>query len=85
VKQHANTRDLVLDIPGMIEMASAVTTLYPGDIIGTGTPGGVGPVRAGDKLRVRIERVGEMTIDVVQGDSGYTPVFEKPYTLELSR
>ena len=43
VKQDANTRDLVLDIPGMIEMASSVMTLYPGDIIATGTPAGVGP------------------------------------------
>ena len=32
------TRDLVLDIPGMVEMASAVMTLHPGDIIATGTP-----------------------------------------------
>ena len=40
LRQSANTRDLVLDIPGMIETASAVMTLYPGDIIATGTPEG---------------------------------------------
>jgi 2-keto-4-pentenoate hydratase/2-oxohepta-3-ene-1,7-dioic acid hydratase in catechol pathway len=83
IRQHANTRDLVLDIPGMIEMASAVMTLYPGDIIATGTPAGVGQVRAGDKIRIHIERVGEMTIDVVQGTGGATPVFEQPYTPDI--
>jgi 2-keto-4-pentenoate hydratase/2-oxohepta-3-ene-1,7-dioic acid hydratase in catechol pathway len=83
LKQHANTRDLVLDIPGMIEMASAVMTLYPGDIIATGTPAGVGPVRAGDQIRIHIERVGEMTVPVVQGTDGYTPVFDTPYTPDI--
>jgi 2-keto-4-pentenoate hydratase/2-oxohepta-3-ene-1,7-dioic acid hydratase in catechol pathway len=83
LKQHANTRDLVLDIPGMIEMASAVMTLYPGDIIATGTPAGVGPVRAGDKVRIHIERVGEMSVDVVQGTTGGTPVFDTPYTPDI--
>lgn len=80
LRQHANTRDLVLDIPGMIEMASAVMTLYPGDIIATGTPAGVGPVRSGDTIRIAIERVGEMRVPVVQGDDGATPVFDAPYT-----
>lgn len=83
VKQHANTRDLVLDIPGMIEMASAVMTLYPGDIIASGTPAGVGVVRAGDKIRIQIERVGEMSVDVVQGTGGATPVFAQPYTPDI--
>lgn len=79
LRQHANTRDLVLDIPGMIEMASAVMTLYPGDIIATGTPAGVGPVQAGDKVRIQIERVGEMTVPVVQGTGGNAFIFDKPY------
>lgn len=83
IRQHANTRDLVLDIPGMIEMASAVMTLYPGDIIASGTPAGVGVVRPGDKVRIQIERVGEMTVDVVQGTGGGTPVFAQPYTTDI--
>lgn len=64
LRQNANTRDLIVDIPGMIELASKVATLYPGDIIATGTPEGVGPVKRGDKLRIAIEHVGEMTLDV---------------------
>lgn len=83
LKQHANTRDLVLDIPGMVEMAAAVMTLYPGDIIATGTPAGVGPVRSGDRIRIAIERVGEMSVDVVQGTQGATPVFDTPYTPDI--
>lgn len=82
-KQHANTRDLVLDIPGMVQMAAAVTTLYPGDIIATGTPAGVGPVSAGDTIRIVIERVGEMNVKVTQGNMGQTPVFAKPYTPDI--
>ncbi|OYX92584.1 MAG: fumarylacetoacetate hydrolase, partial [Novosphingobium sp. 35-62-5] len=72
LRQSANTRDLVLDIPGMIETASAVMTLYPGDIIATGTPEGVGPVKDGDTIRIVIDRIGEMRVPVVQGDLGMT-------------
>lgn len=79
LRQSANTRDLVLDIPGMIETASAVMTLQPGDIIASGTPEGVGPIVDGDKVRIWIENVGEMTVDVVQGSEGATEVFSHPY------
>lgn len=64
LRQSANTRDLIVEIPGMIELASSVATLEPGDIIATGTPEGVGPVRAGDQVRIAIDRVGEMTLAV---------------------
>jgi 2-keto-4-pentenoate hydratase/2-oxohepta-3-ene-1,7-dioic acid hydratase in catechol pathway len=64
LRQDANTRDLIVDIPGMIELASRVATLYPGDIIATGTPEGVGPVKSGDRVRIAIEHVGEMSLDV---------------------
>jgi len=83
LKQHANTRDLVLDIPGMVQMAAAVMTLHPGDIIATGTPAGVGPVQAGDKIRITIDRLGEMNVDVTQGTLGQTPVFAQPYTTDI--
>lgn len=79
LRQAANTRDLVLDIPGMIETASAVMTLYPGDIIATGTPEGVGPVVDGDEVRIVIDGVGEMKLKVIQGARGRTEVFDQPY------
>jgi 2-keto-4-pentenoate hydratase/2-oxohepta-3-ene-1,7-dioic acid hydratase in catechol pathway len=78
VKQDANTRDLVLDIPGMIEMASSIMTLYPGDIIATGTPAGVGPIRPGDTVKITFERIGSMTLDVVQGETGRHSIFAVP-------
>ena len=79
LRQAANTRDLVLDIPGMVATASAVMTLYPGDFIATGTPEGVGPVVDGDHVRIVIEGVGEMNLRVIQGNRGRTDVFDQPY------
>jgi 2-keto-4-pentenoate hydratase/2-oxohepta-3-ene-1,7-dioic acid hydratase in catechol pathway len=78
LRQDANTRDLVLDIPGMIEVASTIMTLEPGDIIAAGTPAGVGPIRPGDKVRIEFERIGGMTLDVVQGQGGKCPIFSQP-------
>lgn len=78
LRQDANTRDLVLDIPGMIEMASSVMTLYPGDIIATGTPAGVGPMSHGDRIRIEFECVGAMELDVVQGTTGAHSIFAQP-------
>ncbi len=78
LRQDANTRDLILDIPGMIEMASSVMTLFPGDIIATGTPAGVGPMRPGDSVKIEFERVGVMELDVVQGTSGARSIFAQP-------
>jgi 2-keto-4-pentenoate hydratase/2-oxohepta-3-ene-1,7-dioic acid hydratase in catechol pathway len=78
IRQKANTRDLILDIPGMISLASSVTTLQPGDIIATGTPEGVGPLRGGDSVTIRIAGVGEMTLPVVQGKGGGNIAFNRP-------
>lgn len=78
LRQDANTRDLVLDIPGMIELASSVMTLYPGDIIATGTPAGVGPMRHGDKIRIEFERIGAMELNVMQGTTGQRSIFTQP-------
>jgi 2-keto-4-pentenoate hydratase/2-oxohepta-3-ene-1,7-dioic acid hydratase in catechol pathway len=78
LRQRAATRDLIVDIPAMIEMASAVMTLYPGDIIASGTPAGVGPVVGGDTITISISSVGRMNLAVVQGASGDHPVWKKP-------
>ncbi|MEX0730214.1 MAG: fumarylacetoacetate hydrolase family protein [Aquisalimonadaceae bacterium] len=77
IRQQANTRDLIVDIPDMIRMASAVMTLQPGDVIASGTPSGVGPIKGGDSVTIRISGVGSMTLDVVQGDSGGHEVWDK--------
>lgn len=65
-KQDANTRDMIVDIPALIELISSVMTLNPGDVIASGTPEGVGPIAPGDKIRIGIESVGEMTLPVVE-------------------
>jgi|TARA_R110002072_G_scaffold11771_1_gene52533 2-keto-4-pentenoate hydratase/2-oxohepta-3-ene-1,7-dioic acid hydratase in catechol pathway len=77
VRQRTNTRDLKVDIPGMIEMASSVMTLYPGDIIATGTPEGVGPIRVGDRLVSDVAGIGKLELDIVAGHEGNHSVWDK--------
>jgi 2-keto-4-pentenoate hydratase/2-oxohepta-3-ene-1,7-dioic acid hydratase in catechol pathway len=78
-RQEASTRDLIVDIPRMIEIASSASTLYPGDLIATGTPAGVGPLRAGDEVTIEVDDVGRMKVLVVAAKSGANPVFTAPY------
>jgi 2,4-didehydro-3-deoxy-L-rhamnonate hydrolase len=67
VRQNANTHDLIIDVPGLIAFASRFYTLMPGDVLLTGTPEGVGPIKPGDVIRSEISRIGAMTTSV-QGD-----------------
>ena len=62
VRQKSNTRHLIYDVPRLIEFASSFYTLNAGDVIMTGTPAGVGPVKPGDRLDMCIEKVGSGTI-----------------------
>ncbi|MCD6040524.1 MAG: 5-carboxymethyl-2-hydroxymuconate delta-isomerase [Burkholderiales bacterium] len=64
VKQEANTKDLILGVAQLIEWASSFYTLHPGDVLLTGTPQGVGPVRPGDVMEASLERVGSMRVEV---------------------
>ncbi|MDX3904711.1 MAG: fumarylacetoacetate hydrolase family protein [Pigmentiphaga sp.] len=72
LRQEANTRQLIFDIPTLIETISAGITLQPGDVIATGTPAGVGIgfnppkfVRSGDVIKIEIAGIGtlENTVD----------------------
>jgi 2-keto-4-pentenoate hydratase/2-oxohepta-3-ene-1,7-dioic acid hydratase in catechol pathway len=63
-RQDAHTSDLILSVAQLIEWGSAFYTLYPGDVILTGTPQGVGPVRPGDVMVATIERIGSMQVNV---------------------
>jgi 2-keto-4-pentenoate hydratase/2-oxohepta-3-ene-1,7-dioic acid hydratase in catechol pathway len=60
-KQSGSTSALIFSIDRLIAFVSAVMTLLPGDIISTGTPAGVGPMKAGDLVTVKIAGVGELT------------------------
>lgn len=64
-RQDANTRDLILSVARLIEFASSFYTLHPGDVLLTGTPEGVGPIRPGDVMTASIDRIGSMQIAVV--------------------
>ena len=60
-RQRSNTRELIFSIPDLLAWISFVMTLLPGDIISTGTPAGIGPIRAGDRVTVKVQQVGELT------------------------
>ena len=73
LRQDGNTGDMIWGIPRLVEYASHVMTLYPGDLIATGTPEGVSPLAPGDEIRIDIEEVGAMTVHVagpVEAPSG---------------
>jgi len=68
LRQDANTRDLIFDIPGLIETISMGTTLVPGDLIATGTPAGVGLgfsppkfLKSGDNVTMSISGIGTLS------------------------
>ena len=63
--QSARTSDLIFDVPTVVSFASRVMTLVPGDVVLTGTPGGIGPLEHGDTVEVRIEGVGSLVNTVV--------------------
>jgi 2-keto-4-pentenoate hydratase/2-oxohepta-3-ene-1,7-dioic acid hydratase in catechol pathway len=74
VKQHSSTEQFVFGVDALIEYISGVMTLRPGDVITTGTPGGVGIFRdppellePGDTVTVEIEGIGALTNPVVEG------------------
>ena len=69
-RQRSNTRRMVYDVARLIEYATSFYTLHPGDLIFSGTPEGVGPVKPGDEIRAGIERIGEFTIRVAPDYAG---------------
>jgi 2-keto-4-pentenoate hydratase/2-oxohepta-3-ene-1,7-dioic acid hydratase in catechol pathway len=64
-RQHAALADLIVDIPGLIEHASSVFCLQPGDVFATGTPAGVGPIVPGDEVEFSVDGIGTMRLPVV--------------------
>ena len=65
VKQQGSTKDLIFSIAQLLRYISAAMTLHPGDLIPTGTPAGVGPMRAGDVVEVEIEGAGVVRNPVI--------------------
>jgi 2,4-diketo-3-deoxy-L-fuconate hydrolase len=63
-RQTANTRDLIMGVPELIEFATSFYTLLPGDVLLTGTPEGVGAIKPGDSIQSSISSIGAMTTRV---------------------
>ncbi|WDL97637.1 fumarylacetoacetate hydrolase family protein [Alicyclobacillus sp. ALC3] len=64
VRQETNTNTMIYGCYKFLSEASKVLTLKAGDIVTTGTPEGVGPIQAGDTVRIQIERIGEFSVQV---------------------
>ncbi len=67
VKQNSSTNNLIFNVPELVSFISSVMTLLPGDVIATGTPSGVSPMRPGDIVEVRIGGIGNLVNHVVAG------------------
>lgn len=78
VRQQGNTRDMIFDIPFLIEYLSAFMTLQAGDMISTGTPKGLSDVQAGDEVVIEVEQVGSLTNYIVSEEEYVNSVIPAP-------
>jgi len=65
IRQFSNTKHMLFKIPQTLEYLSKFVTLERGDIIATGTPGGIGSIQPGDVLEASIEKIGTITHEVI--------------------
>jgi 2-keto-4-pentenoate hydratase/2-oxohepta-3-ene-1,7-dioic acid hydratase in catechol pathway len=66
LKQSGSPKNMIFSVPYLVWFISGVMTLYPGDIITTGTPAGVGPMTPGDRVDVQIEGIGTLSNTVMR-------------------
>ena len=64
LRQKGNTRDMIFPVAGLIHYLSKIWTLIPGDLIYTGTPSGVGPLRPGDTVSIQSEEIGKFDWEI---------------------
>jgi 2-keto-4-pentenoate hydratase/2-oxohepta-3-ene-1,7-dioic acid hydratase in catechol pathway len=69
-RQGSSTSRMVYNVHRLIEYATSMYTLYPGDLIFSGTPEGVGPVKPGDVLTAEIERIGRFDVRIAAEYAG---------------
>lgn len=67
IKQQGNTADMAFPVAFLIRYISEIMTLYPGDLIATGTPAGVSKMKAGDMVEVEVPGIGVLRNQVVNG------------------
>ena len=65
LRQDGRTSDMIFDVPTLLAFVSSIMTLEPGDILSTGTPCGVGPLHAGQVVRVEVEGIGALENPVI--------------------
>lgn len=70
LRQSVRLSEMLFDVAEQIVCASQFYTLYPGDLIYTGTPAGVGPIHSGDMINAEIEFIGQMSVHVRAADKG---------------
>jgi 2-keto-4-pentenoate hydratase/2-oxohepta-3-ene-1,7-dioic acid hydratase in catechol pathway len=64
LRQHSSTGLMIYGVAQLIAYASSIMTLYPGDVIATGTPAGVGPLADGDTITMEVESIGRLEVSV---------------------
>ena len=64
-RQQSNTKYMIFKIPEILSYISKFLTLFTGDIVATGTPGGVGPIQPGDSIEASIEKIGSISHKVI--------------------
>ncbi|WP_255638421.1 fumarylacetoacetate hydrolase family protein [Amycolatopsis sp. DSM 110486] len=77
-RQSSNTRHLIWGVAKLVSYISTVMTLEVGDVIATGTPSGVGPLTAGDKVSVTLSSIGTLTVTVAGSDGTVSPTGTRP-------
>ena len=66
LRQSTRTSDLIFPVDMLVSFISNIMTLLPGDVIATGTPSGIGPMKPGDVIEVKIENIGTLRNYVVE-------------------
>ncbi|GAG89015.1 unnamed protein product, partial [marine sediment metagenome] len=65
IKQSSNTKNLLFNVPEILHYISKFFTMEPGDIIATGTPSGISPIKPGDLIEATIEKIGTLSNPVI--------------------
>ncbi len=73
LRQSGHTRDMIFPVAEVIAYVSRALTLEPGDLIATGTPEGVGPLRAGDRLEIQVSEIGTLAVSIVAARAVVSP------------
>jgi 2-keto-4-pentenoate hydratase/2-oxohepta-3-ene-1,7-dioic acid hydratase in catechol pathway len=60
IKQDSSTKDFIFSVSEIVSFVSRVMTLLPGDVISTGTPSGIGPMKKNDIIEIEIENIGRL-------------------------